>query len=1012
MAASFLPPAIFEIKAIADQAIAKFGDVNKELEKMENQADKAGGGVSKLDKASRIATGALIGMATAFAGFAAVGIKGVIEDEKVFNKFGQTLTNLGINIEKNRQLAGELDAQYVKLGFGGDETVGAFNRLVTTTGDLDKSQRLLAISADLARTRNMDLASAASVIAKASTGSARAFKEMGIELDTTIPKNEALAKAFDELESKVSGQAVAYTKTFAGQMVVLREQIAEVSDSLGAMLLPYLKQFVEFVSNAIKFVQRNSEVFKVLAGVTLTVTAALAAYNIGVKTSIALTKAWTIVTKIQQTATAVLTGKQKLLNVAMKANPIGLIFTAVTLLVGAFALLWNKSEGFRKLVIQVGKAGLTAFASIVPMVGKVFEAILKIVTGPMRAFLGALSKLPGVGKYAKGALDLINKGLDGVSDFADSAAKKAKDLAGNLDKLNKPIKIGGGKGIEVPDLGNVVGGGKKGGKKETEAQKKLREENEKYMEIVKDLNEKVEEAQKDFNESMLEISAEYNKRVTELNADALEKKAELNADAAERISKLEANAAKARVKAEEDKNKKILDAQNRFTEVVADLTKKRTDDLAKLELDKQEKIARITEQGNEKLQGIVQQGIDRLRDAYRNGTKFDVGELFKGLIESGEASADGLLKKLKDRLMGARTLAANASKLAGAGFTQTFIEQVVAQGPEIGNQLSESLLKASPETVKALQETYMSLEDVSDSGLDVLAKSMNDGGQFATAQLAKAYEEAKLDIKKALAEVNTDYLASQKEINTAFNAGMLEAEKTRDAAIAQARADFDLAISEINKELQESIAEVNADLAKALAKVDKDLNKALADAHTQMVEAQEKARKKLQESLAAIEKEFNEKLGNIKNGIKSTLDAIAQLKAALESMNNANRFTGSTSSNLPTGVTYDPVKKMYTAGGTGVGGSTGTTAVPITSIPRAVPADGSIASFRAGEERSMAALNITQNFTATKVDAYDVHEKTIMAMKLGSTVTVPTSKPAPKPTTSGSGGGKYMAVAL
>ncbi len=31
---SFLPPAIFEIKAIADQAIAKFGEINKELEKL------------------------------------------------------------------------------------------------------------------------------------------------------------------------------------------------------------------------------------------------------------------------------------------------------------------------------------------------------------------------------------------------------------------------------------------------------------------------------------------------------------------------------------------------------------------------------------------------------------------------------------------------------------------------------------------------------------------------------------------------------------------------------------------------------------------------------------------------------------------------------------------------------------------------------------------------------------------------------------------------------------------
>jgi hypothetical protein len=50
----------------------------------------------------------------------------------------------------------------------------------------------------------------------------------------------------------------------------------------------------------------------------------------------------------------------------------------------------------------------------------------------------------------------------------------------------------------------------------------------------------------------------------------------------------------------------------------------------------------------------------------------------------------------------------------------------------------------------------------------------------------------------------------------------------------------------------------------------------------------------------------------------------------------------------------------------------------------------------------MEGINITQNFTATKVDAYDVHEKTIAAIKLGSTVTVP-------PPSRG-GGGKYGMV--
>ena len=70
--ASFLPPAVFEIKAIADQAIAKFKEVDGELDKMGKKAEDAGGKISSIDKASKLATGAVLAMGAAFVGFAAL----------------------------------------------------------------------------------------------------------------------------------------------------------------------------------------------------------------------------------------------------------------------------------------------------------------------------------------------------------------------------------------------------------------------------------------------------------------------------------------------------------------------------------------------------------------------------------------------------------------------------------------------------------------------------------------------------------------------------------------------------------------------------------------------------------------------------------------------------------------------------------------------------------------------------------------------------------------------------
>ena len=55
---------------------------------------------------------------------------------------------------------------------------------------------------------------------------------------------------------------------------------------------------------------------------------------------------------------------QRVLNAAMRANPIGLIITAITLLVGGLVLAYNKFEGFRNLVDMVW-AGIKVAATAV-----------------------------------------------------------------------------------------------------------------------------------------------------------------------------------------------------------------------------------------------------------------------------------------------------------------------------------------------------------------------------------------------------------------------------------------------------------------------------------------------------------------------------------------------------------------------------------------------------------------------------------------------------------------------
>jgi hypothetical protein len=786
--AGFLPPAVFEIKAIADQAIAKFKDVNNELEKMEGKTAKAGGGVSALDKSSRIATGALLGMGAAFAGFAALGIKEANESEQALNKLGQTMSNLGINTEANRSQIEKLTDSYEKLGFGNEEAASGFNKLLVATGSVTESQNLLALSADFARVKNMSLEEASATLARASAGNAKAFKEMGITLDSTIPKSEAVAKAMDELQGKIGGQAVNATKTFKVQLLILKEEVGSIAEKIGGALLPVLKNMVEFFSKAIDFISRNAKVFAILGGAVVLVTVALASYNATVKVVTAVTKAWST---ISATATAVqvgLTTGQWNLNAALNANPIGLVVAGVVLLVGAFVIAWNASETFRKAIVKMLQVVVNGVGYLVGAIG---------------SLLSAASKIPGIGDKFKGPAEAVNKTANDIRKFGDG-----------LDKLaDKKVSIGlNFKAPSIPDMPNAAGGKTvKGGGISPETKKA----NEGYMKIIRDFQDKIATARTKFTEKMAEIDKSYQEDVAKINADGQEK---------------------------------ITKAQTAFNDTMGKLNKQKAEDLAKLSLDNTNKIAEITKAGNEKLLSIVKSSIDRLRNAFAQGTSFSVGDIFKGLIEAGKATVTDLLANMKARLAGMKSLAQKASALAGAGFSQTFIEQVVSQGPEIGGQLADSILKAGPDAIKELQTIYGDMENTTNTGLDALAQTMNAGGKLATSELNEAYAQAKIDMANFLTQQKNDYAMAQVDISKKFNEQMAEAEKTRDTAIADAQ---------------------------------KEMAIALAEAQKQMAEAQAAARKELNDSLTAIEKDFKEKLGSINNATNSTTAAINAMVAAL-----------------------------------------------------------------------------------------------------------------------------------
>jgi hypothetical protein len=224
---------------------------------------------------------------------------------------------------------------------------------------------------------------------------------------------------------------------------------------------------------------------------------------------------------------------------------------------------------------------------------------------------------------------------------------------------------------------------------------------------------------------------------------------------------------------------KIQKIMRTYRDGVIKETKDRNDNLAKLQSEHTSKIAEITKSGQEKLSGIVQQSMDLLRTAFADVTKIDAGNMFM----SAGASVSTFITMLKDKLTGAKRLADDAGALAGAGYSQEFIDSIVAQGPFMGDQLTKQLLQATPEQADQVQSLFAQVQSESAHGVDSLAKKIYDQSGLATEQLKTAYVTAQSELVTALQGENDAYANSVTDLQTKYETAMNNLVTTRKKAL-------------------------------------------------------------------------------------------------------------------------------------------------------------------------------------------------------------------------------------
>lgn len=158
-----------------------------------------------------------------------------------------------------------------------------------------------------------------------------------------------------------------------------------------------------------------------------TVGSLFAAYFVGSKVAMGITAvvkgihAW-------RTATVGMTAAQKLLNLALASNPIGLIVTAVTLAITSLVLLYKHNKKFKEFVDNMFKAAKKAFDKIFKVTKEIFGKIIDFFKKDWKQVLLFIAN-PIAGAFA-----LIYKHNKKFKKFVDGIVKNIKDGFSNAGK--------------------------------------------------------------------------------------------------------------------------------------------------------------------------------------------------------------------------------------------------------------------------------------------------------------------------------------------------------------------------------------------------------------------------------------------------------------------------------------------------------------------------------------------------------------------------------------------------
>jgi hypothetical protein len=310
-----------------------------------------------------------------------------------------------------------------------DELRPALASLVQVTGEMTSAQDGLTLALDIAAATGVDLGTATDAIAKAYGGNTKALGTLLPSVRSLIKEGASLDEVFAAVAGTVGGSAAVAANSAEGQMKRLSLTIGETKESIGAAFLPILERLLPVLQRFAQYVQNNTDKVLAVMAVVGSLAGAILALNAVMK---------------------VITVTQLALNLAMAANPIGLVVTAVALLVAGFGVLVAKTGSVKN-----------AFATMGNFIIGIFESIANTYVSMINLVIKGLNLLPGVNIGELGDINLPRFNIS-----SGGTASGAAGTAAGPDRVERMIQV-----PSIPAIAPVTlpapsgggGGGSRGG---------------------------------------------------------------------------------------------------------------------------------------------------------------------------------------------------------------------------------------------------------------------------------------------------------------------------------------------------------------------------------------------------------------------------------------------------------------------------------------------------------------------------------------------------------------------